>query len=115
MKSQILIIAICLCILSFPGCKKDPEPSLSEVATKKLVSKGWILRSVSVDGVDKTSTYAGLTLTFTTTGYTTTNGKVIWPTSGTWSFIDEDATRIKRNDDLEITITDLTDASLILS
>jgi hypothetical protein len=59
--------------------------------------------------------FTGMTLKFTATNYTTTNGGVVWPASGTWTFTDDIAKKIKRNDNLEITITEITDASLKLT
>jgi hypothetical protein len=56
-----------------------------------------------------------MTLKFTATNYTTTNGGVVWPASGTWTFTDDTAKKIRRNDNLEITLTEITDASLKLT
>jgi hypothetical protein len=97
------------------NCKhKDPEPSQEEIVKSQLTSSTWTLQSVTVDGVDQTSVYQGLTLKFTETTYTTTKGGLVWPASGTWSFTDDTATTIKRDDGTEIK-TEATDTSLRLT
>jgi hypothetical protein len=73
------------------------------------------MSSVSVDGTDKTSLYKDLSLKFTATGFTSTSGGVIWPASGTWTFTSADATAIKRDDGLEVTLQEVTDTSLKLA
>lgn len=90
-------------------------PSASAVMTKKLIAHPWNLSSATVDGVDKTSTYTGLSITFSKTNYTATNGAPIWPTSGTWEFTDKKASGFIRNDDLVVEILEATSTSLKLS
>ena len=72
------------------------------------------MQTATVDGVDKSATYTGLTVSFTGANYTTTNGKGLWPASGSWSFVDSDGRSIKRDDGIEIGV-DVTDSSLKLS
>jgi hypothetical protein len=96
------------------GCGGD-DPSASEVMTKKLTAHPWTLSSAMVDGNDQTTLYDGLVITFTKTGFTTTNGGVVWPASGNWEFIDKNATGIIRNDDLEVAITEATKTTLKLT
>ena len=110
----ILLLSIVFAFVSLSGCKKD-EPSASEVTTNKLISATWKISSVTVNSTDKTSLFTNMTLKFTATNYTTTNGGVVWPASGTWEFVDATAKEVRRNDDLEITIVEATDASLKLS
>jgi hypothetical protein len=97
------------------GCKGGDDPTPQEVTTQQLVAPNWKLTSVLVDGVDKISFFTNMTLKFTATNYTTTNGGVVWPASGTWIFTDDTARKIKRNDNLEVTITEITETSLKLS
>jgi len=97
------------------GCKGSDDPTPKEITTQQLIAPTWKLTSVLVDGVDKTSLFTNMTLKFTTTNYTATNGGVVWPASGTWTFTDDTAKKIKRNDNLEVTITELTETSLKLS
>jgi hypothetical protein len=95
-----------LVVFSSCGGGGDPEPAVTkkEEVTALLVGKSWKIKSVSVDNVDKTSMFTGLIVTFTSTGFTVTNPDPIWPATGTWSFTNNDATFIKRNDNLEMEI-----------
>ena len=111
----LVSIAMLATITQLTSCgKSDPAPSAQEQVKAKLTSALWKIQSVMVDGVDKTSLYTGLTLQFTATAYNSTNGKPVWPTSGTWSFTSTDATTIKRDDGIEITVA-ATDSSLTLT
>ena len=65
------------------------------------------MERVTIDGADQTNLYAGLTLHFTTTDFTTTNGGTVWPASGQWEFADETGKVVIRSDDIEITIQDI--------
>jgi hypothetical protein len=106
-----IMLAAGLTILS--SCGGD-DPSASAVMTKKLIAHPWELSNVTVDGTDKTALYSGLTITFSKTGFTTTNGGVVWSASGTWEFIDKKAQFMIRNDDLEIEIIEATSSTLKL-
>lgn len=86
------------------GSKSDPTPSAQDAVKAKLIANNWTVQSVSVDGVDQTSVYTGLTIQFTATSFTTTNGKVVWPASGTWSFTSPEATTIIRDDGIEVKV-----------
>ena len=103
--ATLLVIASC-------GEKNDPSPQ--DVVKAKLSANNWALQSVTVDGVDQTTVYQGLTIKFTTTNYTTTNGGVVWPASGTWTFDSTDGKTIKRDDGLIITV-EATDTMLKLT
>ena len=101
------MMALMLCA----SCKKsstDPQPDL-------LTKKNWAITTVAVDGVDKTSLFANMTLTFSDKTYTTTNGGGAWPASGTWAYSTNSTTVIVRNDGLQITIDELTATKLKLS
>ena len=68
--------------------KNDPEASSQEDDAEKHMtsSLSWKVQTVTIDGVDNTSQYSGFTISFTSSSYTTTNGGVVWPASGSWSF-----------------------------
>lgn len=100
------------------SCKDDvenPKPTLKEEAMEKLTNTTWKLERVTVDGVNHTAIYSGLTLSFTGTAYNSTNGGVVWPADGTWSFTNDQATVIKRNDGVDVTIQELTAQTLRLA
>ncbi|GHM99169.1 hypothetical protein WSM22_06590 [Cytophagales bacterium WSM2-2] len=106
------LIALALIILE--GCgKNDPDPLAD--ATNKITSKTWTIKTVSIDGKDVTADFSGLTLKFSSSDYTTTNGHVVWPTSGTWKFKEKSLTEIIRSDDVEVTVDELTGSSLALT
>jgi hypothetical protein len=114
-KGVATIVALSL-LISLAGCKGDSAPTISaqDDVKAKLTASAWKIGTVTVDGVDKTSVYPNLTLTFTSTSFTTTNGGVVWPASGTWSFTGTDATSVTRNDGMVITIDEATATSLKL-
>lgn len=116
-KWMIVLAPIFLFVMmtELSSCKKsDPEPSAQDKVKAKLIANNWKMQSVAADGVDQTSVYAGLTIQFTATNYTTTNGRVVWPASGTWTFIGTDGTMIKRNDGIEIKV-EVTESTLKLT
>ena len=117
LKNIITFIALLAIVFAFAflsGCKGD-DPSASEVMTKMLTANTWKISSVTVSGTDQTLLFTNMTLAFTATNFSTTNGGIVWPASGTWEFTDNTATSVKRSDDLEIDITETTATSLKLS
>lgn len=99
----LISTAIVFCVLSCS--KSSPTPaSPQDQAKTMLTAAPWKLQSSSVDGVDQTALYTGFTITYTASGYTTTNGGAIWPASGTWSFQGTSTTTITRNDGVAVQI-----------
>ena len=107
---MVLIIVALTIYLS--SCKKN-TPSVTEVNTRILTSPTWKIKKLLVDNADQTSLYTNMTLTFTNTTYTATNGEPVWPASGTWSLSD-DGLKITRDDDLIITVSSISDTELTL-
>jgi hypothetical protein len=97
------------------GCKRDDDPSATQVALKKLTTGMWQINQVTVDGVDQSSLFTGMTLQFSSTTYSTTNGGPMWAASGTWTFSDKTGKLITRDDGLQLTITSLTKSELIFT
>jgi hypothetical protein len=113
--NSIVSALVMVSLLFIAGCKKDdPQPETARVQ-ELLKANSWAIQTVTVNEVDQTSLFAGLTLSFTNTNYATTNGGVVWPASGTWEFTDETAKTIERNDGLQITINEITSTSLKLA
>ncbi len=112
----VFVMIAFVVISTLSGCVTD-EPTISkeEEVTAKLISSSWNVSSVLVDGVDKSSIYPNLKLSFTSTGFTSLNGGVVWPASGTWIFSSPEATAILRNDGMVVTIQDVTESSLKLA
>lgn len=98
--------------LTFSSCKKH-TPTVKETNTKMLTSHQWKISTLKIDNTDQTSLYPGMTLTFTSDAYTSTNGTPVWPGSGTWTFSDDGLT-ITRNDGLVIAVSDISDNTLVL-
>jgi hypothetical protein len=96
------------------GCGSDPELTQVEKKTAIMTKSTWKLKDVLVDGIDQTDVYEGLTLKFTETAFTTTNGGLVWPAAGTWNFKDDVGTTINRSDGIEIELTEISDAKLVL-
>ncbi|HZX75499.1 MAG TPA: hypothetical protein VFE57_13825 [Cyclobacteriaceae bacterium] len=109
-------VAITFCFLILFSCgKNDPKPSEVERVTELLQGNAWTIKNVKVDDV-VLDMYANLKVTFTREGtYTSVNGGVIWPASGTWKFKDENATAMIRQDDLEIGIQSIDASSLTVT
>lgn len=107
-----LAVVILLSVLA--GCG-DSSPSAIEVTSNQLRANQWRISSVMVDATDQTALFTNMTLSFTATDYTTTNGKAVWPASGTWAFSDDSGKKIKRSDNVEVSITEITDTTLKLS
>ena len=111
----ILLTIISISALSIlSGCKPD-DPSATQVAQKKLTAGVWQINQVTVDGVDQTSLFTGMTLQFTSSQYSTTNADPVWATSGTWTFSDKTGKIITRDDGIQLTITSLTKTELTFS
>ena len=110
------MISVMVAILTLSSCGSDtPTLSKQDEVKAKLIASTWNIGSVMVDGTDKTTVYPNLKLTFTSAGFTSLNGGVIWPASGTWTFTSADATAFTRNDDLVVTIQEVTATSLKLA
>ena len=110
-----LVVATVL-FLAIAGCKKDdPAPETPAIDVVKLLTSGsWKIQSVTVDGVDASSRFAGLALSFTESGFTATSSNVVWPASGTWTFTDSSQKSITRNDGLVVTLEEITNTKLSL-
>lgn len=118
MYKLIAIVILSILVIQISGCKSkddNPTPSATDAVKAKLTAANpWNIQTATVDGVDQTALYKGLTLTFTATGFTSTNGGTVWPASGTWLFNNTEGTSIKRDDGLIIAI-EVTDTTLKLS
>ena len=117
LRSSLCLLSLLMIagVMLISSCEKKTEISVADAVKAKLTASTWKLKSVDVSGKDQTSVYKGLTLTFTTTSFTTTNGGTVWPVTGTWEFKTPDATAIVRDDKLEVTIQEVTETSLKLA
>lgn len=114
--SRVFVLIVIVGMGTFMSCGEDgPSVSKESEVRAKLISAQWKIDEVEVDGSDQSDVYADLKLTFTSTGYTSINGGVIWPASGTWTFTTKEANSITRNDGLQIEIEEITDTMLKLA
>ena len=111
-KSLIIKISMLFLIIIFHGCKKETVSPLDK-AQNLLISGTWKIKSVTVDN-QLVTVYDGMTIVFTKTAYTTTNGGSLWPPSGTWEFSGGNKDLILRDDGLEITLIKLTATEMIM-
>jgi hypothetical protein len=109
------LAAVFACLLTLAGCKNDERILETDRARKLLTASTWTIQSVTVDGTDRTSSHAGLTLHFTNTHYTTTHGGALWPESDIWTFVDNTGRVIVRGDDIEMTIQEINTGKLVLN
>lgn len=110
------LVAILLNLFFLAGCRNDDSPQLETDRIRELLTSGtWTVESVSIDGVDKTDMYAGLAVTFTNSGFTVTNGGMVWPGSGAWTFADDTGKRLLRSDDIMMDVREINESRLVLA
>jgi hypothetical protein len=112
------VITLCLLVsaaLTFSACDKNDGPTASEKQMKLLVGT-WNMAVVTVDGVDYTSVFDGLSLTFTDAPprYSAVNGGKVWVEPKDFIFQNFDATEFIGPNFEIVTITTLTDRLLVL-
>ena len=115
--SLTISCAMCLLIVSsilLSSCSES-TPETAQNKALKLLTGTWHVTNVTIDGVTKNDLFTGFTLTFTPTSYSSSNGEPEWPTAGTWSFTDDTAQSIVRDDDTVVGITSLTDGNVTLT
>ena len=101
-------------MLSISGCEKEENLTPNEKTEELLMAQVWELSEVKIDGVIS-DLYSGLTLSFGSKTYSTTNGGKVWPASGNWEFIGEKGDKILRDDGLQIAIISASASQLVLS
>jgi hypothetical protein len=117
--NTIVAVIAALALATFSNCD-GPTPTPQEtdaVKNTKILSTGgtWSVQSVTVNGVDQTSVYKDLKITFSSSGFTAVNGGASWPTSGSWSFTSDAGTTIHRVDGLDLAINEISEHKLVLS
>jgi len=110
--NHLACLAIVAISLLINACGSDKE-SEKDRTNRLLKSTTWKLNRVTIDGVDKTNDYTGMTLKISDGTYTSTNGEPVWPASGTWKLIDN--TTAERDGSEAVHINGVTETSLTLS
>ncbi len=108
------ILTAVFVLLSISGCEKEENLTPNEKTEELLMAQVWELSEVKIDGVIS-DLYSGLTLSFGSKTYSTTNGGKVWPASGNWEFIGEKGDKILRDDGLQIAIISASASQLVLS
>ena len=116
----LLIVPVLSGILLLSHCggskSNDPAPVTEPQRVTSLLKTGtWKIQSVSVDGADQSALFKNFTLSFTDAGFATVNGSAVWPASGTWKFVSDQATSFTRDDGLVVTIQTVSSTQLIIS
>lgn len=114
MKNRLLVFAAVFCLVAVFSCGEE-EISILEETELKLISSGWSNPVATVDGVDYSDVFKDFSITFSKNTYTTTAGAPLWKASGTWKFMDEEATQIKMDGDRDVEVKFPSDEFLELS
>lgn len=129
MKTLRITLA-CLCMVALlSNCGGDDGPDApppTEAELRALILAGgtaaWTPASgspITVNGTAVPELFENFTIKFTSTGkagtYTTTGTTPVWARSGTWAFVGDDGLTFKREDNLVVSITDITATSLKLT
>lgn len=115
--ARTISCAMCLLIVSsilLSSCSES-TPETAQDKALKLLTSTWHVTNVTIDGVNKNDSFTGFSLTFTPTSYSAVNGEPQWPTAGTWSFTDDTAQSIVRDDDTVVGITSLSEGKVTLT
>ncbi|GAB5526055.1 MAG: hypothetical protein Roseis2KO_39270 [Roseivirga sp.] len=97
------------------SCGGDDGPTPLEERLRDLTAT-WSVSSVSNDNTDVTSQFSGFNLTVSgDKTYSTTNGGNPWPASGTFDIASENLDLFRRDDNVDISIVNITETQLTLS
>ncbi len=112
----IKMIVLCLCAWFLIQCKPDQPLPEKELHQALIISGSgqWFLDNLTVDGIDETGMFAGLVLTFTEANFKAANGLPVWPESGSWLFTDESGKTILRDDQVSVTVVEISESRLKL-
>lgn len=119
--TRVLLLILITSMVILNGCKDDEGTEDSNLERRtQLITKTWTVLSVTVPQGSATlpGDWANFTVTFTATNMTTAGhadgSTVVWP-SGTWSFTNENANIIQRQDGVEMTVSSLSESGLSVS
>ncbi len=117
---SVFVLAIMLHSISCKSSGSDPIPETEiQRVTKLLIGDAtsgtqWNIESVKVDEIDYTEVFAGFTITFTETGFTSTKGTIVFDATDSWSFKDDTA-KVITTSNVDITIDEITESRLVFS
>lgn len=105
-----LLGAMIVITASCDGDKNEAGPDVQALLTNGT----WKMNTLVIDGVTNNDLFKNLTVSFTTSGFTATNGEPVWPASGTWTFVSAEQKAVKRNDGVEVTVDAVSETTLTL-
>ncbi len=116
-----VIVAFALMLL-FTNCDKEVKPDdipisdLEKVQALVLtnLSSSWSSSSFTRDGLDSSAEFTNFILTIGDKTYSSQNGLHVWPSSGSWQFVEGKTDQITRDDGVIIDVS-VNDTSLTLS
>lgn len=109
------IVTLAIVLTGLSSCDDTPPKTQQELVTEQLTAGPWRLETVTIEGDDGAQLFKDFGLTFTAEGYTSTGTTPVWKRSGTWKFLNEEATRINRDNELDVTIVSIDGTTLKLS
>lgn len=113
-KKIIFTLAV---LIMIQGCGSSDEPSKRDQIKTLLIAGGasWLTEEVTIDGTDNSGDFDGFSLKFKEGTYEAVNGGVVWPVSGTWNFVSDEAKSFVREDGVEVEIEELTETTLSIA
>jgi hypothetical protein len=111
----LLIVLLASTLTGLSSCDDTPPKTAQELVTEQLTAGPWRLETVTIEGEDGAQLFQNFGLTFTETGYTSTGTTPVWKRAGTWTFLNEEATRINRDNEVDIDIVSIDDTTLKLT
>ena len=111
---SLALLSISLVIVSCGGDNGEPDRTPQEIA-QELFLTTWTMSAITLDDADVRSSYTGLIITIGDGTFTTTNAGDLFPATGTWDWIGESDNMITTGRGKTITLTTLTESSVILS
>jgi len=100
-QSVVFFMVMMSCKGDDPGIRLE---DLQNETRTKLIGT-WNSITITKDNADVTGEFSAFTIDFSSTGFSTTNGEGIWPTSSSWDFKTGSSDVIIRNDLVEISLT----------
>ena len=109
-KASLLVL---ISTFTFMACSSEEPLSVTDEAFL-LLEGSWGLGSIQLDGVDQSANYPGFELTFTSTGYSASSGGSLF-TSGSWEWMDDNASVISLIDGKDLNLITLTEKDLVFT
>ena len=117
MKNQLPLfksIIIILLLIFIESCGNSESPSAESVRINALAAS-WNVNSITNDNQNVSALYSGFSLSIDGLNFSTTHGGNAWPSSGSFSFENNNLDELLRSDGTVISIDEISSTKLILS